>query len=92
MFYTQAALSYLNAQPKPDATNAKAAADKALALKPDDATANFAAGIALADQPGKTQDALVYLNKADTLAKGGTDAKLTAQIEAAIKQLNGTSK
>jgi len=93
ILYTQAAFAHLNGQPKADdLTSAKADADKALALKPDDASANYAAGISLADQPGKSKDALVYLNKADTLAKTANDSKLTAQIEAAIKQLNGSSK
>jgi Flp pilus assembly protein TadD len=88
--YTQAAFANLGANP--DATSAKADADKALALKPDDPSANYAAGIALADQPGKSKDALVYLNKADGLAKTANDTKLTSQIEAAIKQLSGTPK
>ena len=91
VLYTQAAFAYLQAQPKADATSAKADADKALALKPDDASANYAAGVALADQ-GNAKDALVFLNKADTLAKAANDAKLTAQIESAIKQLSGSSK
>ena len=88
--YTQAAFANLGQNPDP--TSAKAYADKALALKPDDASANYAAGIALADQPGKSKDALVYLNKADGLAKAANDTKLTSQIEAAIKQLGGSSK
>jgi Flp pilus assembly protein TadD len=89
--YTKAAFMFLSAQPKADPTSAKTYADKALALKPDDAAANYAAGIALADQ-GNAKDALVFLNKADTLAKTANDTKLTDQIEAAIKQLSTSSK
>ncbi len=89
-FYTQAAFANLGANPDP--ASAKASADKALALKPDDPSANYAAGIALADQPGKSKDALVYLTKADGLAKSANDTKLTGEIEAAIKQLGGSSK
>ncbi len=92
VLYTRAAFAYLSAQPKPDPENAKTDADKALALKPDDAAANYAAGIALADQPGKSKDALTFLNKADALAKSGSDQKLTDQIENAIKQLGDSSK
>lgn len=90
--YAQAAFAHLNVQPKPNTDSAKTDADKALALKPDDAAANFAAGVALADQPGKSKDALVFLNKADASAKATNDSKLAGQIEAAIKQLSGSSK
>lgn len=88
--YGEAAIAYLNLKP---ANNAKASVDaqKALALKPDSAVANYAAGVALANTPGKDKDALVYLQKADASAKAGTDPKLTAAIEKVIKQL-GTPK
>lgn len=84
--YTQAAFTYLGAQPKPDNDKAKADADKALALGPDDAQANFAEGVALANT-GKGKDALTYLNKADDAAKKDNDTKLATAIENAIKQL-----
>lgn len=87
--YVNAAFAYLNNKPNPINDKAKADADKALALDPQSALANFAAGIALANQAGKTKDALVYLNKADASAKIGSDPTLTAKIEAVIKQLNG---
>jgi len=83
-------VSYLNLKPKPDNDKAKADADKALAVAPDNAVANYAAGIALANQAGKSKDALVYLNKADASAKSGNDTSLATAIENAIKQLNGT--
>lgn len=88
--YVSAAFAYLKTKPNPANDKAKADADRALAIAPNDASANFAAGYALANQPGKTKDALVFLNKADASAKTGTDASLTAAIENVIKQLNGT--
>jgi TonB family protein len=86
--YTQAALVYLNMKPTADGAKAKAEADKALAIDPNNARANFIAGVALADQ-GNSKDALTYLNKADGAAKAANDASLADQIEAAIKQLSG---
>jgi tetratricopeptide (TPR) repeat protein len=86
--YSRAAFAYLNVKPNPDAAHAKASADKALALNPNSAQANFAAGVAVADQ-GNAKDALTYLNKADAAAKAANDSGLIAQIESAIKQLNG---
>lgn len=88
--YAQAAVSYLNIKPTADNAKAKADADKSLALAPDGAVANFAAGVALANQAGKQKDALVFLNKADASAKTGSDPALTAAIENAIKQVGGT--
>ena len=88
--YARAALAYLGAKPTPDNDKAKAEADKALAVDPQSAAANFAAGIALANQPGKSKDALVYLTKADDAAKKGNDPQLTSAIENALKQVNGT--
>ncbi len=87
--YVGAAFAYLKIKPNPANDKAKADADKALSIEPANAPANFAAGIALANQSGKTKDALVYLNKADASAKTGSDPSLTAAIETAIKQLNG---
>ena len=88
--YARAALTYLKIKDKPPNDKAKADADKALAIAPDNALANFAAGISLANQPGKSKDALVYLNKADASAKTGNDPQLTAAVENIIKQLNGS--
>ncbi len=85
--YGQAAVAYLNAKPDPDNAKAKADADKALAADPDDAVANFAAGVALANTPGKTKEALVYLNKADASAKKANNVSLATSIESMIKQL-----
>lgn len=86
--YVNAAFSYLNAKPQPDNAKAKADADKALAIDANGAPANFAAGIALAND-GKSAEAMTYLRRAEAAAKAGTDANLTASIQAAIKQLGG---
>jgi len=87
-FYAQAALAYLQIKPNPEDVKASADADKALAIDANSALANFAKGVALADQ-NKKKDALDYLNKADELSKKGSDPGLTASIENVIKQLNG---
>ncbi|GAC1299583.1 MAG: hypothetical protein NVSMB19_04140 [Vulcanimicrobiaceae bacterium] len=87
--YIEAAFAYLKIKPNPANDKAKADADRALAIEPANASANFAAGIALANQAGKTKDALVYLNKAEASAKAGNDAGLTTAIEGIIKQLTG---
>ncbi len=84
--YARAAFAYLSVKSKPDNDKAIAQAQKAVAVSPDNAAANFAMGVALANQ-GKSKDALVALNKADASAKTGSDTKLTASIENAIKQL-----
>ena len=84
--YARAAVAYLSAKP-PDNDKAKAEADKALGVDPQNAAANYAAGVALANQPGKSKDALVYLNKADDSAKKGNDPQLTSAIENVLKQL-----
>jgi tetratricopeptide (TPR) repeat protein len=86
--YTNAAFSYLSAKPNPDFAKAKADADKALAIDANNAGANFAAGIALAND-GKSSDALTYLRRAEASAKAGTDPNLTSSIQTAIKQLSG---
>ena len=84
------AANYAESGEKPDWKLGKALADKVLALAPNDARANYYAGIAIASEKslGTVKDALVYLNKADASAKNGTDAELTKQIEATIKQLS----
>jgi tetratricopeptide (TPR) repeat protein len=84
--YVAAAFSYLNAKPQPENAKAKADADKALAIDANSAPANFAAGIALAND-GKNTEALTFLHRAEASAKTGTDAGLSSNIQAAIKQL-----
>jgi len=86
--YNRAASLYLQMKPTPDSAKAKAEADKALAITPNDAQANFLAGVALANQ-GNSKEALTYLNKADAAAKAGSDTALTSAIENAIKQVSG---
>lgn len=71
----------------------KAYADKALAAKPDDARANFAEGIALADEytvGGKSNgqlktQALASLNKAKSAAQAAGNFSLSLQIDNFIK-------
>jgi tetratricopeptide (TPR) repeat protein len=81
----------------PDAAQMKGYADKALALDPNDAAANFFEGYASALQyntshtPQDKQQALNYLNKADTLAKSGNQASLETAIQNLLKQLNGAA-
>ena len=87
--YVGVAFAYLKMKPNPSNEKAKSDADRALALDPTNAQANFAAGLALA-QSGKSKDALAYLEKADASAKSGNDASLTAAIESVIKQLGGS--
>ena len=71
---------------KPDWKAAKAAADKALALKPDDAAANLAEGVALAND-GKGKEAVPYLQKADASAKASGDTTVAAKAEQLLTQL-----
>lgn len=85
--YTSAAVILSNTA-KPDWKRVKAEADKALAVDPNDARANYTAGIALANDKN-SKDALVYLNKAQAAAKTASDPELSKNIDAAIKQLNG---
>ncbi len=80
------AATILASDAKPDWKVVKAEADKALAIDPNDARANYVAGVALANDKN-TKDALTYLNKAQATAKTGTDADLSRQIDAALKQL-----
>ncbi len=84
------AANYAESGEKPDWKLGKALADKALAIAPNDARANYYAGIAVASEKslGSAKDALVFLNKADAAAKTGADAELIKQIEATIKQLS----
>jgi tetratricopeptide (TPR) repeat protein len=76
---------------KPDYMKMQAYAEKAIAIKPDDAQANYALGIALTGQWSKSNDdkvkqkALETLNHADALAKAAGNQQLALAIEAFIK-------
>jgi TonB family protein len=84
--YTQAAL-LVSKMDKPDYKRMQA-----LALKPDDAMANFAEGIAFTGQWASSHDdatkkkALDSLTKADQAAKAEGNIALSLQIETFIKQ------
>ncbi len=90
--YGSAAVALLNAKSNIDYGKVKSYADKGLAVDPDDVLSNFAAGIALANTPGKSDAALPYLNKADAGAKKANNTSLATVIENAIKQLSGENK
>jgi|HubBroStandDraft_4_1064222.scaffolds.fasta_scaffold00020_35 TonB family protein len=82
---------------KPDYKRMQAYADKALALKPNDAAANFAEGIALTGQWASSHDdgtkkkAAEALDKADQQAKAEGNEALALQIESFVKKnLNAT--
>jgi tetratricopeptide (TPR) repeat protein len=89
--YVNAAFALIREKTTDGYTAAMADADKALAIDPANAGANFAEGVVLANE-GKHDDAVTYLNKADVSAKAGTDASLTANIENVLKQLNSPPK
>jgi tetratricopeptide (TPR) repeat protein len=83
VLYVQAA-NVLSQGDKPDWKAVKAEADKALAVDPNDARANYVVGVALANQ-GDPKNALVYLQKAKAAA--GSDSELNTNIDAALKKL-----
>jgi TonB family protein len=83
--YTKEAFALMQVS-KPDWKAAKSAADKALALKPDDPPANLAEGVALAND-GKKAEAITYLQKADASAKASGDTSVAAKAEQFLKQL-----
>lgn len=91
--YDRAAIA-LAGQSHIDSGRLKGYADKALALKPDDPIANFFEGFAYAQQYAAShsatdkQQALLYLNKADTLAKAAGNQSLATQAEHIISQLS----
>jgi TonB family protein len=94
IMYAEAAIAYLqikldpNIPKDPNSPKAQADAEKALAIDPNSVLANYAEGIALANQ-GKKADALVHLNKASAGAKAeSVSPQLSAAIDAALKQLN----
>lgn len=75
---------------KPDYKRMQAYAEKALAIKPNDAQANFAEGIALTGQSQK-QKASDALQKADQQAKADGNEALSLQIETFVKKyINGS--
>jgi tetratricopeptide (TPR) repeat protein len=77
--------------PKPDYKRMQSYADKAIALQPDDAQANFAEGIALTGQWTSSHDDATKKKAADALARADDQAKaagnesLALQIETFIK-------
>jgi len=84
-----AAANVLSQGDKPDWKAVKAEADKALALNPNDARANYVAGIAVANG-GDSKAAIPLLQKAK--ANAGSDASLNADIDAALKKLSAPPK
>ena len=70
----------------------QAYAEKALAIKPNDAAANFAEGIALTAQWASSHDdatkkkAAAALDKADQQAKAEGNEALSLQIETFVKK------
>ena len=85
VLYVQAA-NVLSQGDKPDWKRVKAEVDKALAVDPNDARANYVAGIALANQ-GDGKGAIPFLQKAK--ANAGSDTSLNADIDTALKKLTG---
>jgi len=87
---SHAAQSYVSAAnvlaqgAKPDWKRVKAEADKAIAIDPNNARANFVAGIAVANS-GDSKTAVPYLQKAK--ANAGSDTELATQVDAALKKL-----
>jgi TonB family protein len=88
---TQAALAIAQSA-KPDYKQMDAYAQKALAIQPNNALANFAEGIALTGQWGTSHDdaakkrAAAALDKADQLAKADGNIALSLQIESFEKK------
>ena len=83
VLYVQAANVLAQAQP-PDWKRVKAEADKALAVDPADARANYVTGVALANSGDKTGP-IPYLQKAK--ANAGSDTQLATDADAALKKL-----
>lgn len=88
---TQAALAIAQTA-KPDFKQMQTYAEKALAIKPNDALANFAEGVALTAQWAANHDdatkkrAADALNKADQQAKADGNEALSLQIETFVKK------
>ncbi|MGA3036145.1 MAG: tetratricopeptide repeat protein [Vulcanimicrobiaceae bacterium] len=85
--YTNEAL-LLTKQVHPDWIAVKTAADKAIALKPDDARANLAAGVALYNQR-RSSEAVSYLEKAASAAKAGGDTDAFNMAQHWITEITG---
>jgi len=89
---TGAAFAILSME-KPDYQKAHDYAAKAVASAPNDAQANYAAGVSMAGiyanskKPADKQQALDFLNKADQLAKAANNTALALQIENQIKNI-----
>lgn len=90
--YGQAALLFSHLE-KPDYKGMSAEADLALALKSDDAIANYAKGVALVNLGVQNKDdaskkqGIVFLNKADAEAKAANMIGLSTQIENFISSI-----
>jgi TonB family protein len=85
ILYTNAAqLLAQNAKSKEDWQRVKAEADKALAVDPNNANANYVAGVALGNS-GDLPGAKAALEKAK--ANAASDPQLSAQIDAQLAQL-----
>jgi hypothetical protein len=89
--YAEAALA-LQAEPKPDYTKIKSYADKALAIKPDDALANYAEAVAYAGtfitvshKDADKQSANAYAQKAIQYARAAGNEALALSIESFVK-------
>jgi tetratricopeptide (TPR) repeat protein len=93
---TQAALA-VSQTPKPDYKRMQAYAEKALAINPNDALANFALGFAFTGQWASSHDdatkskATAALAKADQEAKAEGNETLALQIETFVKKNFNTS-
>ncbi len=78
---------------KPDYQKAHDYAAKAVAVAPNDAQANYAAGVSMlglyanSKKAADKQQALDFLNKADQLAKAANNTALALQIENQIKSI-----
>lgn len=88
------AANAVDAETKPDASQIKAYADKALAVNANDPVANMFEGVALYFEYQSVHSAqlksqsLTYLNKADSLAKAAGNQSLVQTIETFIRQVN----
>jgi tetratricopeptide (TPR) repeat protein len=86
--YTNASFAYLRMVPKPESEKARAAASKALAADPKNASAAFALGVGFAND-GKKDDATKALNAALAQAQAANQAALADKIKEALKQVEG---
>ncbi|MBV9149049.1 MAG: tetratricopeptide repeat protein [Candidatus Eremiobacteraeota bacterium] len=90
--YAQAALA-IGKMDKPDFNRMKTEADRAVALNPNDPTANFAQGVALIqlsvsnNNRAQKNQGMDALNKADSEAKAAQNTQLSNAIENFIKSV-----